>query len=92
MFNYKWVETRLIASLLFQPLIQPSKEFALPQHGVLRFRYEVALLREVEEAARNALHLGSIEGLHALGVGDAEVLAAVDDQNRGVPKSNELVR
>jgi len=78
--------------LFFQPLVEPTEELALPEHGVLRFGDKVAFIGEEEEAAGDSLHLGHVVCLHALGVWDAEVVAAMDDENRGVPVAHEMVR
>lgn len=77
---------------IFQPLVEPAEELALPEHGVLRFGDEMAFVREEEEAAGDSLHLGDIVSLHAFGIGDAEVVAAMDHENRGVPVAHEMVR
>lgn len=52
----------------------------------------MAFLREVEKAAGDALGLSRGEGFHGLRRRDAEVLLAVDDQQRRLPITRKAMR
>ena len=77
-----------LLSLLFcrlQPLIQPFKECALPQNAVLRFQHPVVLIGINKQFGRNTAHYGSVKGSHCLVGKDAEILFAMNAEDRGVP-------
>ena len=76
---------------VFQPLIQPAEESALPQDAVLGFQYPVVLVGEDEQFGGHASQFRCIECRHALRGEDAEILFAVDAEDRRVPFVYEKV-
>ena len=52
----------------------------------------MTFFREVQVLSRNTTHAGGVECAHTLRGIDTEVFLPVDDQNRGIPFSNEFVR
>ncbi len=78
--------------VFFSQLIEPAEDGLVPQHAVGRLQHPVVLVREVEEPARDALALQRGEGRHALGVDDAVVAAAVDDEHRRLPLGDVVDR
>ena len=73
---------------VFQPLIQPAEEDALPQHAVLRLQHPVVLIREDEQFGGDASQLSRIGCRHALRGADAEIFFAVDAEDMRVPFVN----
>ena len=71
--------------------IQPIEEDAVPQDAILWFGDPVSFFGEIEEPAWDPLQLGSIEGFHSLGDRDAEVLFAMDHEQRSFPIASETV-
>src|SRR5690349_291003 len=67
------------------PLLQPVVHRVVPQHAVLRLQDPVVLVREAQELARNPAPLRNRERGDALLDRDAEILIAVDDENRRFP-------
>src|SRR5690606_4492979 len=63
----------------------------MPKHAVLRRKHPVALRRIVEEARRDTLDARCGEGLDPLRHGDAEILLAVDDEDRRSPAADEAM-
>ena len=52
----------------------------------------MTFFREVQVLSWNTTHAGGVECAHTLRGIDTEVFLPVDDQNRGIPFSNEFVR
>ena len=71
-----------------QPTVKPLEELTLPQHAVLRLLAPVVLVGEQHHACGQATQFGGIEGLHGLGVDDAEVVVARGAHDGGVPVLN----
>src|SRR5215216_6361911 len=67
------------------PLVDPREDLLMPQLGVLRLEDPVILVGEAQESARHALALERGERRDALGLDDAVVEAAVDDERRSLP-------
>ena len=78
--------------LLFHIFVEPAEEFAVPDQRVLGFEDLMRLVLELHEPRRDAPHTGCREGFERLRIGDAEILFAGEDQDRGVPFRDELVR
>ena len=64
----------------------------MPQDAVVRLQHPVVLVGEVEELAGNPLALQRRKRREAAGFDDAEVLAAVDNERRGLPVFHEVHR
>ena len=65
-----------VRSFLFQILVEPAEEFAVPDERVLRFEHLVRFVLELDEPCRNAADAGGGEGFERLRVRDAEVVFA----------------
>ena len=50
----------------FQIAVEEVEEYALPEHCILRLEHPVVLIGEHEHFRLQAVHLGRIEGHHAL--------------------------
>ena len=83
-FQAIFMSDRIYYCLLFQILVEPVEEYALPEHTILWLCHPVAFIREVEELGWYATHASCIEGLHTLSHRNAEVVFVVDDEYRSV--------
>ena len=78
--------------LLFQILVEPAEELAVPDERILRFEHLVRFVLELDEPCRNAADTGGGEGFERLRVRDAEVVFAREYKYRRVPLVHRLVR
>jgi hypothetical protein len=69
-----------VASLDLKPLIQPRQNLVVPEQRVIRLRAPMVLVGKVDELRRDAATLKKVECANARSLGDAEVLAALDDE------------
>ena len=76
---------RFFRIILFQPLVQPAEEGALPEHAVLWLQHPVVLVGVEEELGGDAAQSGCVEGALSLTAEDAVVLVAVDAEDGSVP-------
>ena len=72
-------------------MVEPIEEGTLPQYAVLRFKYPVVFIREIEKLGWYISHLGGVKCAHGLGNCDAVIVLAMDNEYWGIPFIHKLV-
>ena len=71
--------------LLFQPFIQPSEKFALPEDGILGLGDKMGLFRKHQQFCRNIPEPGCIVCFKALGIWDSKIVFTCNDHDGRIP-------